>query len=98
MCKHTVEEMIEGRQKKGEVCIFSSAGQIEQEVHVSESGSAETALERSDKKELNQMHCLSTMDRLKRLKFDLTVTFHSIRKVLNEVNERLETVSKQKPP
>lgn len=42
--------MSQGRQEKREVCIFSSATQIEQEVHVSESGSAETALDKSDKK------------------------------------------------
>lgn len=41
VCKHIGEEMIEGRLKKGK-CVFFSR---EQEVHVSESGSAETALE-----------------------------------------------------
>lgn len=47
--EHVAEETIEGRPKKREARVFfSSAGQIEQEVHVSESGSAETALEKSD--------------------------------------------------
>lgn len=54
-----VEEIIEGRQKKKGKCVFFfSAGQIVQEVHVSESGSAEKALEKSDNSELNQTHCV----------------------------------------
>ncbi len=59
VCKHIVEEMMQVRQRKREVCIFSRAAHIKQEVHVSESGSAETALEKSDKKrtQLNQIHC-----------------------------------------
>lgn len=36
--------------KKGKCVFFSRAGQSKQEVHVSESGSAETALKKSDKK------------------------------------------------
>lgn len=31
--------------QKGEVCVFFCVGHVEQEVHVSENGSAETALE-----------------------------------------------------
>lgn len=35
--------------QKGEVCVFSRVGHVEQEVHDSENGSAETALEERDK-------------------------------------------------
>lgn len=38
--KHIVEEG-----QKGEVCVFSRVGHVKQEVHDSENGSAETALE-----------------------------------------------------
>lgn len=48
VCKRIIEEMIEGQQKE-EAHVFSRAGLIYQEVHVFESGSAETALEQSDK-------------------------------------------------
>lgn len=57
VCSRIVEETIEGRQKKRKCVFFSSAARIYQEVRVSESGSAETALEKGDKKELNQIVC-----------------------------------------
>lgn len=73
-----------GRKKRGSVCFFSSAGQIEQEVHVSESGSAETAPERSDKERVKSHVLFLKCTQIKRLKFDLVVTSHRAGTKLNE--------------
>lgn len=50
---HIVEEG-----QKGEACVFSRVGHVEQEVHGSENGSAETALQARLKKLPNQLHCV----------------------------------------
>lgn len=75
--------MIEGRLKE-EVCIFSKAEQSLQEVHVSESGSAETAQKKRDKKlrRAKSDALFLGRHRLKGFMFDLIVTFHVKRKII----------------
>lgn len=80
--------------RKKEKCVFfSSATQIEQEVHVSESGSAVTALDKSDKKmyRVKSDALFPSVCRLKRLKCDLS---HFREQELHFwMYEKLETVS-----